>query len=198
MTRVKICGITRIDDALAAIELGAHALGFVLEPSSPRYVGGRSDLLEAVASLPPFVSTVAVYGTRGTGRRDWEDVVSAVQAVEGDSAKPLLRTFRLQSEGDLALVAEAARGAAALVLDAFHPERMGGTGRPVDWSLASRVREISPVPIILAGGLTPENVAEAAYVVRPFAVDVSSGVESEPGTKDHRKIEAFIRAVALI
>ncbi|MEP0765546.1 MAG: phosphoribosylanthranilate isomerase [Fimbriimonadia bacterium] len=198
MTRVKICGITRIEDALAAIEMGAHALGFVLEPSSPRYVGERGDLLQAIASLPPFVSTVAVYGIRGAGRGDWEEAVSATQAVEGESAKPLLRTLRLQSEADLARIAEAARHAAALVLDAFHPEQMGGTGQPVDWSLAAQVRELSPVPVILAGGLTPENVAEAAYVVRPYAVDVSSGVESEPGLKDHRKIEAFIRAVALI
>ncbi|GMV35765.1 MAG: N-(5'-phosphoribosyl)anthranilate isomerase [Fimbriimonadales bacterium] len=198
MTRVKICGITRLEDALVAIEMGVHALGFVLEPSSPRYVGGRGDLLRAVASLPPFVSTVAVYGVRGGGRSDWEEAVSAVQAVEGEPAKPLLRTLRLESEADIERLSDVIRGASALVLDAFHPTQMGGTGRALDWSLAAKVSAISPVPVILAGGLTPDNVAEAAYVVRPYAVDVSSGVESEPGVKDARKMEAFIRAVALI
>lgn len=198
MTRVKICGITRLEDALVAIEMGVHALGFVLEPSSPRYVGGRGDLLRAVASLPPFVSTVAVYGVRGAGHTDWEQVASAVQAVEGESPKPLLRTLRLQSEADIERLSDVIRGATALVLDAFHPAQMGGTGRTVDWSLAAKVSAMSPVPVILAGGLTPDNVAEAAYVVRPYAVDVSSGVESEPGVKDPRKMEAFIRAVALI
>lgn len=201
-TRVKICGITRLEDALLAVELGASALGFNFYPPSPRYIeptaAGR-----IVRQLPPFVVAVGVFADEVEGQRvvarAREAGVAAIQlhgprfpaeerALEGF---PLIRAvavgedFKPQDLKDL--------NAATFLLDAHDSDLHGGTGRTFDWSLAREAKRFGP--IILAGGLTPENVGQAIRQVRPFAVDVASGVESAPGRKDPAKLRAFFAAV---
>lgn len=201
MVRVKICGITRVEDIQVAAEGGAHAVGFVFEPSSPRYVGAREDLLLLLESTPPFVTRVAVFGELyDVGDAVW-DRVDAVQFVgEAEPVRlPLhlrrIRAVRLRSEEDVVRAQQWQSEADALLVDAYHPDKMGGTGERADWSLARRLREEAILPLVLAGGLTPDNVQEAIRQVMPYAVDVSSGVESAPGKKDHQKIKEFIANV---
>lgn len=201
MVRVKICGLTCEEDVAAAVRYGAHAVGFVFEPSSPRYVGNRVDVLALVRSVPPFVMRVAVFGhLRDLPPELWQEA-DAVQFVggEGEVFVPLhlrrIRAVRLRSEEDIPQALRLQEEADALLVDAYHPHKMGGTGETADWRLARLLREEATEPIILAGGLTPENIAEAIAQVHPFAVDVSSGVESAPGKKDHFKMKEFIANV---
>ncbi|HSV73641.1 MAG TPA: phosphoribosylanthranilate isomerase [Chthonomonadales bacterium] len=200
MTRVKVCGVTSRHDADAAVELGADALGFILVPESPRYVGERSDLPDLLASLPPFVARVAV-----SRRARLPDAIAAeldaVQFYDGSASeartagKRILRVVRLRGPESIEEAEKAATDADALVLDAYSPHALGGAGVPVDRALASAIRSSVGCPVVLAGGLDPEKVAEAIRAVRPYAVDVSSGVESAPGVKDRGKLRAFIEAV---
>lgn len=201
MLRVKICGITNIDDLQAAVRYGAHALGFVLEPSSPRYVGDRADLLDLLRSVPPYVARVAVYGELpDDDEHIWEEV-DAVQYVRVRRTVHLplrvqrIQAVRLRTEEDVESALALQPEVDALLVDAYHPHKMGGTGEPANWSLARLLREQAHKPIILAGGLTPDNVQEAIRQVMPYAVDVSSGVESAPGKKDHQRMEEFIANV---
>src|SRR5262245_3503220 len=200
--RVKICGITREDDAAHAVALGADALGFVFWERSPRAVA-LDAAREIVRSLPPFVAAVGVFVNVP------EDVVarvidrvrlSAVQ-LHGDEAiddyltlsVPLLRATSLDDAGANGDVI-AWPAAVTPLVDAADRERRGGTGREADWEQAralARTRRI-----VLAGGLHADNVARAIDVVRPWAVDVSSGVEAAPGIKDHSRLAAFFAAVA--
>ena len=189
MTRVKICGITRIEDAEIAIEEGAHALGFVMEPSSPRYVGDETDLPSIV---PPLIETVAVFASfrpeaslRGIATIQSLDDVGAV-------SQKTIRVFRV-GENNIAEIEEYVCG--ALLLDAHHPDSLGGTGTSFDWEIAAEIVRSASVPVILAGGLTPDNVQQAINQVNPYAVDVSSGVEATPGIKDAGKVRAFLQAV---
>jgi phosphoribosylanthranilate isomerase len=196
VTRVKICGITRLRDAEEALELGAHALGFVLEPSSSRYVGHNRELLRGLARLRPFATLVAVFGPY----RPEEDLApfDAVQALDlpvQTGFRKTIRAVRLQGEEEIE-AATAGRGADALLLDAFHPEAYGGTGTVLDWDRARRIVELAEVNVILAGGLVAENVGQAIERVRPYGVDVSSGVEASPGIKDPEKIRRFIEAAS--
>lgn len=194
MTRVKICGLTNEADARCAIECGADALGFVLEPKSPRYLG--DDLPTWLSTLPIWPPKIAVFGREN--RTLLPGVFDAIQAVEWDaSLGNTLRRIeairldpRLTAEAALALVPNAQ----TIHLDAFRPDAYGGTGHVVDWDLAAEIVRLSKVPVVLAGGLTVENVAEAIRRVRPFAVDLSSGVEASPGKKDHAKVRDFIQA----
>lgn len=201
MVRVKICGITRSEDLQVAVEGGAHAVGFVFEPSSPRYVGGRIDLLEMLRSVPPFVVRVAVFGTlRELPEEVWQSV-DAVQFIPVDERPSLplhlrrILTVRLRSEEDIPRALSLQGEADALLVDAYHPDKPGGTGKRADWKLARLLRERAQKPTILAGGLNPDNVQEAIRQVMPYAVDVSSGVENAPGKKDHHKIKEFIANV---
>ncbi len=193
--RVKVCGLTRIEDALSAAALGADALGFVLWPRSPRAVA-VSRLREIVAALPPFVTPVGVFVDP-----EPDDVLEAwtagmhVAQIHGRApdlpdGPPVLRAVHLAEEGD-GIVPDMA-GTGAVLLDAYDPVTRGGTGRTVDWTRAATVARTRPV--VLAGGLTPDNVAEAIRVVRPYAVDVSAGVECRPGIKDEAKLAAFLAA----
>lgn len=198
MVKVKICGLTNLDDALAAVEAGADALGFVFAPS-PRRVDPET-VRTVVHRLPPFVTTVGVFVDRSV--EEINEIVDfcrlgAVQlhGAENETEASRIRAgvIRVVRMGGPDGFDENLRPGAALLLDAYHPELKGGTGLTFDWSLAAdaaRKRRI-----ILAGGLTPENAAEAVRTVRPYAVDVSSGVEAEPGRKDHEKLERFIHAV---
>jgi phosphoribosylanthranilate isomerase len=201
MVRIKICGVTRIEDVHAVVEGGVHAVGFVFEPSSPRYVGGCDNLLLLLESLPPFVTRVAVFGNLvDVGEAVWQRV-DAVQFVQ--EAEPVrlpshlrrIRAVRLRCEEDVAHALQLQAEADALLVDSYHPEKMGGTGERADWGLARQLREEAVKPLILAGGLTADNVREAIAQVMPYAVDVSSGVESAPGKKDHQKIKEFIANV---
>ena len=202
-TRVKICGITRLEDAQEAVELGAAALGFNFYPPSPRYIEPRA--AKAIGRrLPPFVTPVGVFANEtaagrvisiareagvtgvqlhGPGFPDLHELLSAFTLVV---AVPVRDGFKAE---DLAKLSPS-----AYLLDAFDPERPGGTGKTFDWNAAREAKRYGP--IILAGGLTPENVGRAIRVVRPFAVDVASGVESAPGIKDPAKLRAFFAAVA--
>jgi len=202
-TRVKICGITRLEDAELAAELGAAALGFNFYPPSPRYVMA-ADAFGIIRRLPPFGVTVGVFADE-TDLKHITQVAgeSGVNAVQlhnpGVPASigatigryPVIWTlavangFRPEDLKDLK--------AAAFLLDTSHPTLRGGTGKTFDWNLAREARKYGR--IILAGGLTPENVGEAIRTVRPYAVDVASGVESSPGQKDPAKLRGFFAAV---
>lgn len=201
MTAVKICGITRAEDALAAARHGAHAIGLIFYPPSPRHVAPAAAAAIA-AALPPFVSKVGVFVNP---ERAWvEEVLSHVRLdllqFHGDEAPafcagfevPYVKAARVRPGVDLLEYSAGYSRAQGLLLDAFEPGVYGGTGKGFDWSLVPR--EL-PMPVILSGGLTPSNVGEAIRAVRPWAVDVSSGVEAAKGIKDAAKIAAFIEEV---
>ncbi|MCH8273165.1 MAG: phosphoribosylanthranilate isomerase [Armatimonadetes bacterium] len=198
MTRVKICGLTRVADVEAAVEAGAHALGFVFEPASPRFVGARPGAPAALGAVPPLVASVAVFGRLPKARPSGALRCGAVQFTEGSPAGdewPLMRIRAVRLHPGISVEEALGAEGSALLLDTYDPNVMGGTGMPLDWDLAAEIVRGSERRVILAGGLTPENVAEAVRRVRPYAVDVSSGVEESPGVKDHAKIRAFVEAV---
>lgn len=198
--RVKICGITRIQDALIAVDLGAHALGFVFVPASRRFVPPEK-VREIVRMVPPFVATVGVFVDAG------EDEVKGIVERSGVGAAqfhgsetpaylrqfsfPVYKAFRVTDSFNTAILRE--YPGQAFLLDALAGGEQGGTGKSIDWSVAARGARYGR--IILAGGLTAANVAGAIECAHPFAVDVSSGVESSPGIKDAGKILSFMNAV---
>ena len=199
--RVKICGITRTEDAAAASAAGADAIGLVFHDPSPRAVTpAQAAALAAV--LPPFVTRVGLFVDASPERvRATLDAVHLdLLQFHGDEppeycaafGRPWLKAIRLRPGLDLAAEAERFADACGLLVDAWHPELPGGTGELGDWS---RIPERLSRPLVLAGGLTPDNVGEAIARVRPWAVDVSSGVESEKGIKDAALIEAFMQGV---
>lgn len=198
MIKIKICGLTHIDDALQACACGADALGLVFYEKSPRCVT-REQARAIVAALPPFVTTVGLFvNERPESIREIVDFcgldVIQLHGDEGPDAclfppRRVLKALRVRGEESLAGVERFA--VAALLLDAWHPDSYGGTGQLGDWKLAARLA--AERPVILAGGLNPENVAEAIRQVRPYGVDVSSGVESVPGRKNPERVAAFIR-----
>lgn len=204
---VKICGLTNAEDAAAAVEAGADALGFVFHARSPRAVE-PAVVKRIVAGLPPFVLAVGVFVNEEAKRvRDiMDDCGLALAQLHGDETaaycellgRPALKALRLRGPQSLLALAEfkGRAGVRGFVLDAYSETAYGGTGAVADWSLAAGVAQ--SVPVILAGGLTAENVREAVRTVRPYAVDVSSGVEASPGRKDHRKLDAFVRAAKLV
>jgi phosphoribosylanthranilate isomerase len=196
-TRVKICGITTRKDAELAVELGASALGFILEPTSKRYLKVVPDWLR---ELPPYINRVAVFGMAPDYfcETQFESVQASgwMDPLAQEEHCRRIEAVRVKSGENPKAIADRAHHAVALLLDAFVEGMYGGTGKTVDWDLAAEVVKISKKPVILAGGLTPENVAEAIRQVRPYAVDVSSGVESSPGIKDPAKMKVFFEAVS--
>ena len=200
-TAVKICGITRVEDAQAAARLGAHALGFVFYAPSPRHVE-VARAAEIAKALPPFITTVGLFVNPAIG-----DVAGVLENVpldllqfHGDEPPGFCAQFglryikasRVRAGLDLLQYAQVYAGARGLLLDAFVPGTHGGTGTAFDWSLIPRRL---PLPVILSGGLNPDNVAAAIRLVAPWAVDVSSGVEAGPGIKDPRKMARFMKEV---
>ena len=197
---VKICGITNEPDARAAVEAGADALGFVFCPSSPRCVSLET-AAKVSSELPPFVVRVGVFVNAP------EDLVLTAMRgcrlnmlqFHGDESPEYclkfglmsMKAFRVRDAASLESVTEYPTD--AWLLDAFAPDRVGGTGETFNWDLALAAQRHGR-PIFLAGGLTPENVAQAIRKVQPFGVDVSSGVEASPGRKDPAKVKAFIAA----
>jgi phosphoribosylanthranilate isomerase len=201
-TRIKICGITNTEDARAAVDAGADALGFILVPETPRFVTW-STFQPILRELPPFVQSVAVTIKRESHLESIQSNFSAVQYYEGAGNRsegyPLrfIRAFPVRDASSLKEIEAACAQFLpdAIHLDTYHKDKLGGSGETFNWDLAIEAKERFGLPIVLAGGLTPENVEEAIVRVRPYAVDVSSGVEAEPGRKDHAKLRAFIQAV---
>jgi len=200
-TAVKICGITRPEDALAAARAGAHAIGLVFYAKSPRHVT-PARAAEIIRVLPPFVTTVGLFvDTTAEGvRAALAEAPVGLLQFHGDETpefcrqfkRPYVKAVRVKAGVDLLQYAQDYHDAKALLLDAFVEGLHGGSGAAFDWSLIPRGL---PLPVILSGGLTPENVADAVRRVRPSAVDTSSGVESAKGIKDAQKIAAFIKGV---
>ena len=198
--RIKICGITRMEDALAASELGADALGFVFHPPSPRYIEPER-AANIIAGLPSFITVVGVFADLP------REEVRKIAAVAGLDRVQLsgeetpeycralglrwIKAFRLAGREDLERIPAYGRGREFL-LDSHVKGVPGGTGKKFDWQWAAEARRYGRV--ILAGGLDPDNVAQAIRTAAPFGVDVSSGVESAPGIKDRGLLAAFIRA----
>jgi phosphoribosylanthranilate isomerase len=200
-TAVKICGITRVEDALAAARAGAHAIGLVFYRDSPRWVAPQR-AAEIVRALPPFITTVGVFvdATEQEVRATLAQVPVELLQFHGSEppefcrrfGRPYVKALRVRPGVDLLQYARDYHDAKALLLDAHVEGLHGGSGVSFDWSLIPRDL---PLPIILSGGLTPENVGEAVRRVRPSAVDVSSGVESAKGVKDAARIAAFVKGV---
>ena len=195
-TRVKICGITTRKDAELAIELGANALGFIFEPTSKRFL---RTVPEWLIELPPMVSRVAVFAVVPDyfGETQFECIQASgwMDPLAQEEHCRRIEVVRVKPGDKPSAIAERAHNAVGLLLDAFVEGTYGGTGKTVDWDLAAEVVKVSKKPVILAGGLTADNVAEAIRKVRPYGVDVSSGVESSPGIKDAGKLRDFFQAV---
>lgn len=198
-TRTKICGITRIDDARAAADAGADAIGLVFYNDSPRFVSIET-AKAIVATLPPFVTTVGLFVNA-----DVHQVEATLNAVplgllqfHGDESanfaaqfgKPYLKAIRMRADVNVTAQVAAHRQACGFLLDAFQADKIGGTGHTFDWNRIPH--EIAN--LVLAGGLGSHNVTQAVRQCRPYAVDVSSAVESAPGIKDAAKIQQFIAA----
>lgn len=200
-TRVKICGITRAEDAKAAVAHGCDAIGLVFYEPSPRYL--TLDAAAAIAAqLPPFVNAVGLFvdATPAYVREVLARVHLDLLQFHGDESPeycrqfgvPYLKAVRVRPETNLLQYAAAYADAKALLLDAYMPGTPGGTGTTFDWAL---IPQDFPLPVILAGGLDADNVSEAIQQSRPYAVDVSGGVERQKGIKDAEKIAAFMRGV---
>ena len=199
--RVKVCGITRSEDAEAAVQCGADAIGFVFWPHSARYIDADSARLIAEV-IPPFVCTVGVYVDPDA---DWVEETARVAKLgllqfHGDESpefcsqfsQPYIKAIRVKPDTDLLQYAERYRTAKGLLLDTYAANMPGGTGHVFDWQL---IPQRLPLPLILSGGLNPDNVADAIKQTKPWAVDVSSGVEASKGIKDKKKIIAFMQGV---
>ena len=199
--RVKICGITRPQDGREAARLGADAIGLVFYPNSPRAVDNAT-ARAVVAALPPFVSVVGLFVNAAPEqvRRVLDQVPLDLLQFHGDESpeqcrqfgRPYLKALRMREDIDLAREAVRYGDAAGLLLDTYRPGVPGGTGERFDWAL---VPPRLAKPIVLAGGLTAQNVAAAIAAVRPFAVDLSSGVEADKGIKDPVRMKALMDAV---
>ncbi len=200
-TRVKICGITRRQDAEFAVEMGADALGLVFYSPSPRAVS-LAQAKEIVNGLPPFVSIVALFVDAAPDEvyACIKDLPMVILQFHGDESveyceqfgRPYLKAIRVQAGTDLVQMANEYGSASAILLDSYQPGVPGGTGKVFDWSLITTINK----PLILAGGLSVDNVASAIKQVQPYAVDVSGGVEQAKGIKDKQKITAFMQEVA--
>jgi len=198
--RVKICGITNLPDALAAAELGADALGFVFYDKSARYIAPDAARM-IIRELSPFAARIGVFVNQPETcimETVYRCGLSAVQLHGNepaeflrDSPVPVIRAIRVRDGTPIEMM-RALRPGSAVLLDSYSPDAFGGTGVPFDWDI--RGEWLSRYRIIIAGGLTEQNVRDAVELFRPFGVDVSSGVESTPGIKDHDKIRRFIEA----
>lgn len=204
-TRVKICGITRVEDALGAVHAGADAIGLVFYSQSPRCVS-TEQAQKIVAAIPPFISVVGLFVN--ANKAEIESILAKVRLdilqFHGDETAqhceqlctqinlPYYKAIRVKSDTNLLQYALDFKAAKALLLDTYSEQAYGGTGHVFDWNL---IPQQLPIPIILAGGLDANNVADAIKQVQPYAVDVSGGVELSKGIKDAAKIAAFMQAV---
>jgi phosphoribosylanthranilate isomerase len=200
LTRIKICGTINLDDALMAIEAGADALGFIFVPNTPRYIH-PDQAAKIIEDLSPFITVVGLFVNA-----DPEDIAATADQchldmiqLHGDESpgfcqalnRRLIKAFRVKDESSLSRLSD--YRVSGYLLDTYVEGAMGGTGKVFDWNLAVKAKQHGR--IILAGGLNPNTVPSAIRQVRPYGVDVSSGVEANPGHKDPAKVKAFIRAV---
>lgn len=202
MTRIKVCGITNPEDALCAVRLGATALGFVFYEKSPRFIKPE-EAGEIIRQVPPFVTKVGVFVNAEVDYlREARDVAGFdLYQFHGDETPEFCATFgedyiraiRVKDAGSLDAVE--LYDTDAFLFDAYSPDAYGGTGENFAWDVLSR-RKLEGKFVILSGGLNPDNVRNAIRAVGPYAVDVSSGVESSPGIKDQTKLERFMEAVS--
>lgn len=194
MTRVKICGLTMVEDAEKAVEAGADALGFVLEPSSPRCI----DLAESdwLWKFEPMVPKVAVYGAMAGTLLPGPFLIAQAITFPTNYIHwgRTIRVVRVRPESLVESLLGGVGSEAMVAIEAYSELGYGGTGSKVNLKIAEAFVRDCQTPVVLAGGLTPDNVAEAIQKVRPYAVDVSSGIESAPGVKDHVKMRDFIQA----
>jgi phosphoribosylanthranilate isomerase len=198
MVRVKICGITNPEDALMAVDAGADALGFVFHEKSPRFIT-PDKAAEIIRELPPFVTTVGLFVNpdigfvNSTTDRCGLDIVQLHGEETADFCsrvnRRVVKVFRIRNEESLVAIKD--YRVSGFLLDAYSAEAYGGTGKTFNWDFARDAKKFGPV--VLAGGLTPENVMQAVEHVMPYAVDVSSGVEAAPGKKDSCKVIEFIK-----
>lgn len=198
MVKVKICGITNLEDALTAVEAGADALGFVFCAASPRHVFPEQ-ATEIIRNLPPFVQTVGLFVNEDGGTVNAIADQCGLDVVQlhgeetpeycGSIRRRVIKAFRVKDMTTLDVLPQ--YHVAGYLLDTWSPAAHGGTGKTFNWDIAAEAVQRGR-RIVLAGGLTPENIAESIRQVRPYGVDVSSGVESAPGRKDAAKIRRFV------
>ena len=204
--KVKICGITNLDDARAALEAGADVLGFNFYAKSPRYIspekaceiaaqvrsdGQRPLLVGVFVNAPPEeVQSILEIAQIDLAQLHGDEPVHVLERLNGRGFKALRPTSETEAEIDAEWFAPYGPNAPVLLIDAYRRDQYGGTGHTADWSIATKLAQ--QYPILLAGGLTPENVAEAVRQVRPWGVDVASGVEASPGKKDAGKMKLFV------
>ncbi len=205
MVRVKICGITNSEDATKAVDLGADALGFIFAPS-PRRIRPE-EAHRIIAALPPFIISVGVFVNEKPAviKEVVEFCNLGLVQLHGDESAAMcaelmprtIKAFRIKNDHSLGGVKPYVGSVRALLFDTHSENMRGGTGRTFDWSVATE-RKTLGVPLILSGGLNPANIAEAITTVRPYAVDVSSGIEERPGKKDHRLMSALMETIRAI
>jgi phosphoribosylanthranilate isomerase len=197
--KVKICGITNVDDAIAAVDFGADALGFVFFEGSPRRISYK-DAAAIIKKLPSFLTSVGVFVDDTPERIEEITSRTGIDVIQLHGNEPpdmcrlsrrVIKAIRVKSLESLDPLIHFKDKVSAFLLDTFTPDVFGGTGLIFNWDIAAYAKQYGR--IILAGGLTPDNIAEAITRVRPYGVDVSSGVESEKGKKDRNKMELFIR-----
>jgi len=195
--KVKVCGMTSLKDALVAVEVGADAVGFIFYKKSPRSVTMKT-VREIVLELPPFVDTVGVFvdETAEQVNKIADYCNLDIIQLHGDESptyckkirRKVIKAFRIKDMQSVKKISNFQ--VSGFLLDTFSEKLHGGTGKVFDWNLALPAKKFGPV--IMAGGLTPNNVQQAVRQIRPYGVDVCSGVESEPGIKDHKKVRAFL------
>jgi phosphoribosylanthranilate isomerase len=197
--KVKICGITNLEDAVDAVKLGANALGFIFAPS-PRQITPQK-VRKIIRAIPPFVKTVGVFVNESPAsiREVMQYCGLDLVQLHGDESPAFcdelmpytIKALRIKDESCLQTSRAYCGKVRALLLDAYSKEKTGGTGKTFDWNLAIKIKKVG-VPIILAGGIGPSNINLAIHTVRPYAVDVNSGVEKRPGKKSHIRIKALM------
>lgn len=198
--KVKICGITNAEDALNAVEIGADAIGFIFVKASPRYVAPES-AYQIIQNLPPFVIKVGVFAD--ATKDEITDIINYTGInclqLHGNEAPdfirnfrmPVIKSFRVKTGFELSILGK--YNTSAFLLDTFAENQIGGTGKTFDWNIAIEAKKYGK--IILAGGLNENNIMEAIRTVQPYAVDINSGVEAEPGKKDKEKIRKLFRII---
>ncbi|MFI5296263.1 MAG: phosphoribosylanthranilate isomerase [Thermodesulfovibrionales bacterium] len=198
MVKVKICGITNLEDAMAAVDFGADALGFVFFRESPRHIT-PTEAAAIIRYLPPFIQSVGVFVDETAETIENTVASCSIDIIQMHGGEPpekcgfprrVIKAIRIKSLDSLSPLAGYRGKVSAFLLDAYAPYALGGTGRVFNWDIAVEAKQFGSV--ILAGGLTTENVSEAVQYVRPYAVDVSSGVEQAKGKKDLAKMKLFI------
>ena len=200
MVKVKVCGITNLEDAQLACRLGADALGFIFFKKSPRFVTPAT-AKSIIDSLPPFVDTVGVFvnALLSEINQILKTVPLKLIQLHGDESPdycqkislPALKVFRVKNGFDLSILKK--YKASGFLLDTYHDQSYGGSGETFNWNIAKEAKKYGP--IVVSGGLNPKNVRKAVEFVRPYAVDVCSGVEAKPGKKDSEKLKAFFQEI---